>query len=109
MWKAEGSILKVLFHFFGIYCENGDELARFTEQFCHLRYGNEAAVHEQFQPIPGSFNLLEAIADFGNKLRLGTAPLCLALIRSDGRAGTKHLLAEEHLICGRAEGILAKR
>jgi hypothetical protein len=55
------------------------------------------------------FNLLEAIADFGNKLRLGTAPRCLALIRSDGRAGTKHLLAEEHLICGRAEGILAKR
>jgi hypothetical protein len=34
-------------------CENGGELARFVKQVGHLRNGNAAAVHGQFQPIFG--------------------------------------------------------
>jgi hypothetical protein len=51
------------------------------------------AVHEQFEPIPGFFDFLEAIADLGNELGFGAAAGCLAIVRADGCAGTQDLLA----------------
>jgi len=47
--------------------ENDDDLTGFIGQIGHLIGGNAAAVHEQFQPTPGFFNFLEAVANPGTK------------------------------------------
>ena len=80
--KAEGSMLKISFGTFINRRENGGKLACFVEQIGHLRGGNTAAVHEQFEPILGFFDFFETIADFGNELRFGSAAGSLAIVRA---------------------------
>ena len=72
---------------FGIFIncrENGDELTGFVEQIGHFIGGNAAAVHEQFEPILGFFNFLEAVANLGNEFGFRPATRRLAIIRTDG-------------------------
>lgn len=51
-------------------CEDGDELAGFVEEIGHLGLGSEAAVHEQFEPVFGFVNFLQAVAQLSAILTL---------------------------------------
>ena len=58
--------------------ENGDELAGFVEQIGHLCRGHAAAVHQEFEPILGFLNFLEAVADLGSELGFSINLYCSA-------------------------------
>jgi hypothetical protein len=47
-------------------------LSGFIKQFGHPISGNAAAVHDQFEPIFGFINFLEAVANLGNEFSFGT-------------------------------------
>ena len=86
--------LKVSFRVLGDCCKDGVKLAGFVEQVGHFGGGNTAAVHQEFEPILGFLDFLEAIADFGNEFGFRPAARRLSIVGANRRAGTKHLLAE---------------
>jgi hypothetical protein len=61
-------------------------LASFVEEVGHFGSTNRTAVYEELKPVLGFLDLLEAIADLGNELRLGATAGGLPIICTHGSA-----------------------
>jgi hypothetical protein len=71
-------------------------LPRFVEEVGHFGSTNRAAVDEGLKPVFGFLDLLEAIADLGDKLGLGPTPGGFSIICTDGKykkAGQRSVLS----------------
>ncbi len=80
---------------FGDGGEDGDELIGLVLQGDQGGRGREFADDEEFHPVGGFVEFLDAVVDFGGESGGGAAAVGFAVVGTDGGAGAEELLAED--------------
>lgn len=64
-------------------CEDGDELVGFVLKGGQFGDGDDAAAGEELEPVTRRVEFFEAVADFGDELRLGPGSVGFAEVCAD--------------------------